>query len=70
MHIQQRFKQVVGKTITGVVEVDAGGDEKWLGLRLSDGTLLVVQSDPEGNGGGFAMLYDSKGSNIAGAGCG
>jgi hypothetical protein len=68
LFIQPQFKKnIKGKIVKQVVEVDAGGDEKFPGLEFTDGSILVVQRDPEGNGGGFMSLEkDGKALGCAG----
>ena len=65
---QKEFVQaLVGRTITGCIHVEVGDGEAWPGLELDDGSLLVIQRDPEGNGGGFMSLADKDGKEL---GCG
>lgn len=68
MFVQPAFrKNIAGKTIKGVVEVDVGGDEKFPGLAFTDGSVLIIQRDPEGNGGGF-MALEKNGKDLGCAG--
>jgi len=65
---QPKFKKnIVGRTIVDCVKVDAGGDDLWAGLKLDDGSVLVIQRDSEGNGGGFMALTGKDGADL---GCG
>jgi hypothetical protein len=60
-------KNIVGRKIVACVNVDTGGDEPWPGLQLDNGAILVIQCDPEGNGGGFMQLESKDGKDL---GCG
>ena len=60
-------KNIVGRTITAVVNVDAGGDMVYPGLQLDDGSILSITCDPEGNAGGFMQLESKDGKDL---GCG
>jgi hypothetical protein len=60
-------KNIVGRKIVACVNVDTGGDEPWPGLQLDDGSILTIQSDAEGNGGGFMALEGKDGEDL---GCG
>lgn len=65
---QPKFKTAItGRTITACVKVDVGGGETWPGLKLDDGSILTIQRDAEGNGGGFMSLESKTGENL---GCG
>jgi len=65
---QPNFKKnIVGRKIVACVLVDTGGDEPWPGLKLDDGSILVIQADAEGNGGGFMTLEGNNGDDL---GCG
>ncbi len=65
---QPKFKKaIVGRKIVAVVNVAVGDDEVWPGLELDDGSLLIIQQDPEGNGGGFMRLESKDGKDL---GCG
>jgi len=65
---QPKFKKnIIGRTIEAVVNVSVGGDEVWPGLQLDDGSILVIQADAEGNGGGFMTLESKDGKDL---GCG
>ncbi|MHB8734243.1 MAG: hypothetical protein ACYC6M_02960 [Terriglobales bacterium] len=46
------YAQLVGKTVARVV-ID--GSNRWPIIGFTDGTEVVVQCDPEGNGPGFLM---------------
>jgi hypothetical protein len=64
---QPEFKKaLVGRKIVAVVNADVGG-ELWPGLKLDDGSMLIIQRDAEGNGGGFMVLMDSHDNEV---GCG
>lgn len=60
-------KNLKGKVVKGVVSVDAGGDEKFPGIAFTDGSLLTIQCDPEGNGPGF-MVLEKGGKHLGCAG--
>jgi hypothetical protein len=65
---QPAFKKaIIGRTIKACVKLNVGGDEAWPALRLDDDSLLIIQQDPEGNGGGFMSLIDKDHKDI---GCG
>jgi hypothetical protein len=59
-------KNLIGRTITAVVNVDVGGDI-FPGLTLDNGSILTVQADAEGNAGGFMALESKDGEDL---GCG
>lgn len=65
------LKNLVGRTITACVKADVSGDDTeslvFPGLQLDDGSILVIQRDPEGNGGGFMALESKDGKSL---GCG
>lgn len=60
-------KNIKGKVVKGFVNADAGGDEPFPALEFTDGSILVVQCDPEGNGGGF-MSLEKNGKDLGCAG--
>lgn len=60
-------KNIIGKTVKRAVLCDAGGDEKFPGLEFTDGSILVVTRDPEGNGPGFMNLEHGD-KDLGGAG--
>ena len=66
--LPRKLNHLVGKTVKQVTYVDSN-DAKELGwysvppvIEFTDGTLLVLQSDDEGNNGGagLVMLPDGK----------
>lgn len=70
LHVQPEFmKNIAGKTVAHFVKVDAGDGEMWPGLKFTDGSILVIQRDPEGNGGGFMNLESKNGEQLGCAGC-
>jgi hypothetical protein len=67
--IQPEFKKnITGRKIVAVVNVDTGGEEPWPGLKLDNGAILVIQRDAEGNGGGFMSLESKDGEDLGCAG--
>jgi hypothetical protein len=69
MHADPSFKKALkGKTVLHVVAVDVGDDETWPGIQFTDGSILTIQRDPEGNGPGFATLEDKDGNNLGAMG--
>ena len=62
------IKNIKGKTVKSFVEVDTGNDEKWPGILFTDGSILVIQQDPEGNGPGFMALEGKDGKDLGCAG--
>lgn len=62
-------KALVGRKIVAVVNAEVGNEsgELWPALKLDDGSLLIIQRDAEGNGGGFMVLMDSHDHEV---GCG
>jgi len=53
----REFRRAIqGKVVKGYVTCDVGGDEPFPGVEFTDGTVLIVQRDPEGNGPGFMQL--------------
>lgn len=65
---QPEFKKaIIGKVVKRFIKADAGGDEPFPALEFTDGSILVVMSDPEGNGGGF-MALEKDGKDIGCAG--
>ena len=66
---QPEFKKnIKGKVVKAYVQADAGGDEPFPALEFTDGSVLVIQRDPEGNGGGF-MTLEKDGEDLGSAGC-
>ncbi len=60
-------RNLMGRTVVGFVSVDIGsGTERWPGLKMDDGSIVLIQTDAEGNGGGFMSLIAPDGSP---AGC-
>lgn len=69
MYADPKIKRALrGKVVAGVVGVDNGEGDPWPGIRFTDGSVLVIQCDPEGNGPGFACLYDVDGNDVGGMG--
>jgi hypothetical protein len=65
---QPKFETgVKGRTIVGCVDVAMCDGDRWPGLMLDDGSYILIQSDGEGNSGGFMELSDKTGKRI---GCG
>ena len=64
------IKNIKGKTVKSFVEVDPGEDfdEKWPGILFTDGSILVIQQDAEGNGPGFMALESKDGKDLGCAG--
>lgn len=60
-------KNIKGKVVKGFVALDVGDGEFWPSLEFTDGSFLVVQCDPEGNGPGFMQL-EKDGKNLGCAG--
>jgi hypothetical protein len=58
---QAHYAQLVGKTISGLVIAEAEGDiDEGIGLKFTDGTIVWILSDPEGNGTGFLEIVNQK----------
>lgn len=69
MFCDPQFKKaIIGRKVKNVVSVDVGEENGWPGLLFDDGSCLVIQRDPEGNGPGFAVLQDKNGKDIGGIG--
>ena len=69
MYADTKFKKAMkGKVVDSIVGVDSGEGDPWPGLRFTDGSVLVIQCDPEGNGPGFAYLQDKDGNDVGGMG--
>ena len=66
---QPQFKKaLLGRKIVGFIALDVGGGQQWPALRLDDGSMLVIQQDSEGNGGGFMSLLNKDEKEIGCAG--
>lgn len=64
VHIDNSFtRALTGRRIESVTKVDVNGDV-WPGLTLDDGSILIIQRDAGGNGGGHMVL--EKGDTIVG----
>lgn len=64
---QDKFqKALTGKVVSHCLPAGTD-DEPYPGIVFTDGSVLIVQSDAEGNSGGFMALYDRKGKSL---GCG
>lgn len=56
-YLSIKLRHLRGKKIVAVVPVDIGfNGETWPGIHLDDGSVLLVQRDAEGNGGGWLKL--------------
>lgn len=65
VHYDPSFKKAItGRTIKACINVDVGGGDLWPGLLLDDGSILTIQRDAEGNGGGHMALQSKDGERL------
>lgn len=59
-YFRDEYKKLVGLKVTGVVKDSSDEFEELYGLKMSNGTIVWILCDPEGNGPGFLDIQEKE----------